>query len=333
MASGVCAVLSEEVAKKQRFWHQLRDGENFFLVKDPTDIDCLTEVLSYVIEDSDRSRVVGQAGQRLIHVATESDLAEAYEHIFENALARHHKIESSGREKASLTDCEDGEFREEVLTFISVRMPAASVILHDKLRPWILEFECKRAIAGLEAAAQRAYRFSEFLVDKTTHRLDPHPSELIGQIVSFEHHALWLAIDLEGYSGVPPFPHLRASATRRTTDQSPLRLRPVLSNWTRICEFRPDIEDVLKATCMGQPVELTPPASRKASFLFQKRGDLAGRIFRINDATKQLLSLCDGTKTTEEICSALGRSGIDEAGYIHARIAQLARELVIALVV
>jgi hypothetical protein len=66
--------------------------------------------------------------------------------------------------------------------------------------------------------------------------------------------------------------------------------------------------------------------------MWQKRGDLVGRRYRINARTKRLLDLSDGTRTVEEMETLLGGRSAGADDGLAPTLRQLAKAQVIALV-
>lgn len=318
LAAGVCGVLSGEIAGKQRFKKQLRNGENIFLVENPSDIPALTQTLDHALSDPQRSRSIGHAGAQLIRVEHEEALAQAYEQIFAETIDRHHR--TSYRQDVALSN----QRATKLSQFLETHMPASLRLLQGDMRGWLAEFY-RAPVAQNGSIAIDAYKISELMFEKS--RTIGRIPEYLSDLIEYEQQLLWLATDLEGPVGLPPFPQLRRRLS--TNHTSLLKLRPLASNWLRCRVFRFDVAALQASTLRG---EQCIPIDGTHIYLFQKRGDLDGRIFRINALTKQLIELSDGKKTVCELAHILDLDDAVGIDALRRQIVALRKELVLALI-
>jgi glycosyltransferase involved in cell wall biosynthesis len=330
MAAGVCAVMSREIANKQRFAQHLRHGENAFIVEDPSDISALAGILERVLSNPELARKVGNAGAQLVRVENEETLAKSYEQLFTAAIERHSRPVATGMPL---------EQDKAVLEFLKLHMPASMTVLVEEVSGWLAEFNRDRG-ADRNSTALDAYAFAEGMLRKI-HAREQTP-EYLAELVEFERLSLWLAVDLEGPTGIPAFPRVRRRSLyngehheghqdghQDERQGSMLALRPLSSNWLRCREFRFDMNALQTTICRGED---GMPARDKQIYLFQKRGDLDKRVFRINACTQQLIALSDGKRTVRAIAGALGLESPSGLDVVCKKISELAKELVLTLV-
>jgi hypothetical protein len=103
-------------------------------------------------------------------------------------------------------------------------------------------------------------------------------------------------------------------------------LRPIRSAWVHVEEFAIDVEAAITALVAGERIDAMPALGEPALYVFQKRGSLKGRVFRINREARDFLARCDEERTVAEI---VGPGVSRDHAYDFVR--QLAREQVISL--
>jgi hypothetical protein len=75
----------------------------------------------------------------------------------------------------------------------------------------------------------------------------------------------------------------------------------------------------------------TGSGPERVVFAFHKRGDLGRRVYRLNDATRELIGLCDGSRSIGQIDAALAERGIDATARIRETIDRLVHDGVLRL--
>ena len=185
--------------------------------------------------------------------------------------------------------------------FTARRMPATERLFSAELD------------AALNGAVdpEETHRVVELLLRNQSRQ--PTPDRRVA-VLAFEAELLWLGIDKESRVGMPMFPDVIGDG-----------LFPVMSNWVRVSRHPANITEAVRVLAAGGPAmpvltETTVP------YVFQKRGDLSSRVFRIGEATAELLRLCDGSLGIESILAA----GVGEVGRVREALQGLAREQVIA---
>ncbi|HEX6502705.1 MAG TPA: glycosyltransferase family 4 protein [Terriglobales bacterium] len=314
-AAGTCAVLSGEIAGKQPFKKHLRNGHNVLLVDDPSDISRLSQTLEHALSDPERSRAIGQAGAQLLRVEHEDALGQAYEQIFTQTIDRHHRTSNSD---VALSNPETKLSR-----FLETHMPASLRLLQDVMPDWLSEFY-RAPVAQNGSIAIDAYKFSELMIEKS--RSVSGMPECLSDLIEYEQQLLWLAVDLEGLVGLLPFPQFRRRLS--TNYASMLKMRPLASNWLRCRTFRCNVTALQASILRGERYTTIPTTNM---YLFQKRGDLDARIFRINALTKQLIDVSDGQKSVAVIAELLKLEDPVRIDTLCRKISELAKEFILVL--
>jgi glycosyltransferase involved in cell wall biosynthesis len=292
LACGVCAVLSREIVDKQHCRERLHDRQNVLVVEDPADHDELTAVLESVVRDPGQALAIGAAGAAIVEAGDLDDLGRAYERLLHAAIERHRG--HSAAQEDPVTDAR---------AFLARHAPAT-------LRLMAVEVDrsLEQANEG-PGVAQIAYRALDQLVRDASDDRDPR----LG-VARWERDLLWLAVDLESPTGIPQFPRPAGALARHGGPP-----RPVRSNWLRISEHPAGIE-----RAVGDHARLD--ASRRADYVFHKRGDLTRHVFRVNTATRLLIELCDGSRDLAQLEAELAARGVNAEGRLAEMVGQLASE-------
>ncbi|MFI6172170.1 glycosyltransferase [Nocardia sp. NPDC051052] len=292
LSSGTCAILSAEVVRTQPYWPELRD--NARVVEDPRDIDGLAAVLAEVIEDPVAAIEFGRQSAKRLPVAGNDELGGTYEAMFEAVLP--------GKPVQTADDA--------VLPLLRKHMPSTMRLLDGRVEQLL---ERAAPVRVQDFAAQLAAAIDENNADLG------HPLDTLRDVVRFERHRLWLAADTDHAAVKPAF--ARSSNARRDPDFG--RLRPVRSALLRIDEFDLDVDAL---TTRGEIV----PGTRRP-YAFHKRPSLKGRVFRLTAATRDLLELCDGSSTVDELAHLAEHAHGATPTAVRERLRQFAVDQVIQL--
>ncbi|MFC4016005.1 glycosyltransferase family 4 protein [Nonomuraea purpurea] len=286
LAAGRCPVVSAEIAGKQSPENALRDGVNALVVRDPRDTDCLSGVLSRVIDDPETTRKIGARAALDVVTFDEQQLGEATVSMLERTLSTH-RDGLSPRPRLEQTG------------LLGRQMPAATTL------------------AGLPAPAELShpadiYRAAWELVTRIDSRHEDLP-EGAAEIARYELDRLWLCLDLELDDGQAVFPS--PDPALPLADIVPQR-----SVWARSRRYRTDITAAAQALADGR--EAAPHPGTQQRLLFCKLPSLFGRIVKINDRTHRLIELCDGRNSLRAIATML-RADLDEVTRAARTLARL----------
>ncbi|MFC9439718.1 glycosyltransferase [Nocardia sp. NPDC057030] len=291
LSSGTCAVLSAEVVRTQPYWPQLRERAR--VVEDPRDIDELATVLADVIEDPAAAVEFGRRSAERIPLADNDEMGATYETMFDAV--------SHGRPLQPITD--------PILPLLRRNMPQTVAILNGRVEQLLQQ-------AAPISAPDFATLLAESVGADTPLDLPP---DTVREIIRFEQHRLWLAVDADHDVVQPAF--ARSAGARRDSDFG--RLRPIRSSLLRMDEFTLALDSL---TTRGEFVHGEPWLCA-----FHKRPSLQGRIFRLTPATGDLLDLCDGTRTVDELAGLAARAHGAAPAVVRERLRQFAIEHVVQL--
>jgi|tagenome__1003787_1003787.scaffolds.fasta_scaffold20989909_6 glycosyltransferase involved in cell wall biosynthesis len=317
MACGVCAVISREIADKQRFRDRLRHGHNALIVEDPTDHDELTAVLERVLSDPDRARCIGSAGAELVETVDVDELGETYESLLSTAVTMG---APSSRRRASPPDVNDDARR-----ILSRNAPATVRMLSAELDATL------KAVAAEGSAADDAASLAREALARLGGSLDDRAPDVQREMLRFERDVLWSVLEADGALGVPAFPRPPAAVGLGLSTRPRGERVPVCTNWIRIANYPANIDGLVAATARGASTDETALSTIRCDFAFQRSGNLERRVYRLGQATKMLLELCDGSRSVGEVESMLHSAGLDDAGDAGQAIDQLVRERVLYL--
>ncbi len=291
MASGVCAVLSREIAAKQPW--PIRHGVHAVVVEDPTDIAELTGALAAVLEGRLDARRVGATGAAAVVARGTDQLGRAYEEVLERAVGRYRKPAAP----VAVTE------------FLAEHAPATSRLLAAEI-----------ADTGVPTSADAAPAAAYEVIDALWQL---HANDPVLRVIGYERDLVWLAVDLESLAGVPMFP--RSPVSLPPDDRTTVLVR---TNWMRIARHPGDVDVAVRAALAGDPIDCR---EAPVPYLFHKRGDLSKRVFRISEATVALIDLCDGSRTVDDVARLLDATDTAEREQAERAIRQLVREQVLAI--
>ena len=323
MACGTCLVLSGEIANKPYCAAGLRDGENVLVVQDPSNIDELSAVLDRVVTDPERARAIGKAGIGVFTSQHIDDIGEVYETLFQRAI-------ESGRSPTQMRlGVAEESWEEEIVSLLRRFMPVSFRALDARIRASLHTFLRSFDLAGarMESAA---LAFADELLARGDFANEVASEAVMREVFRFEREQLWLTVDVETQRGSAPFPEHRRPRAEEGVTKDGRRvlgaLRPVRSAWVHVEAFSVDVEAAIATLVTGQKIEAMPALTEPLLYVFQKRGSLKGRIFRINREAQDFLVRCDEQRTVAEIVGpGVGRD------HAYDFVRQLAKEQVIAL--
>ncbi|ONI88245.1 hypothetical protein ALI144C_07295 [Actinosynnema sp. ALI-1.44] len=276
LACGTCAVVSAAVARTQPAlpWASVAR-----VVDDPRDIDALAAVLDDVISDPARAAALGSRGADVLPRPDPAEFSATYEALFDTA-------------RTAPTRTESGLSVDRLRDLVRRHMPVTVQQL-----PAQVELAITESARGQRLAGKAAIAVASAVLD----RVDAWETVTLREVVRFEQHRLWLAVDAEP-EGRPVFPHQHHAVDGEAATASS---RPVRSNWLRFEEFAVDVVRAQHAITNTLP--LPPQPDQPVLLMFHKRRSLKGRAYRINRHTHELIDLCDGIRTVAEICDVVGR--------------------------
>lgn len=309
LACGTCLVLSEEVAREQAYGPDLVDGGNVLLAADPKDPRALAEVLRPVIEDPGRAHRIGEQGHEL---SARFEDWPGYAAGFEQLLARC----LDGRRPAAAQPAprepagpQPGSLIRDAVELLPPWLRSA---LGDRLEDLLPPFERSLGREDLASKMVVALRFCEYLLERIADGTVAPPAPCLADAVRYQKTRLLLTVD--GMDGaVPALP----PTSRLPGGNGSRAARPVRESHTRVEAFAHDVTPLFRTSAGKAPpgfspdVELSEVEEREILVHFRRAPNFTLFETRINRATKDLLDLCDGTRTVSEIAENLSRNRRD----------------------
>jgi glycosyltransferase involved in cell wall biosynthesis len=309
LACGTCAILSAEIAQKQGFSEKLIHGHNVFIVDNPSRTEPFLDVLLTVARDPQRVRQIGINGSSILPpVRDDEELGNYYEDLLRNAVSKGICADAVGDGSRATEVKRRSDVKSEVRNFLATQMPASFRLFRSDIESVLENLILENVVDGTDVSCL-AHRVSETLFDLRANV--NHPDLLQLEILRFEKECLWSVVDLEGSVGKPQFPRKNESLFRTRPATQPFECKPLRSDWLRISDYFGGIEEAVKtAKQNGNGYREKLSSHRIETYIFVKRGDLLPRAIKIDGATRDVVDLCDGTRTTGQIDAALAERGV-----------------------
>jgi glycosyltransferase involved in cell wall biosynthesis len=295
-ACGTCLILSEEIARKQRYREELTPGRNVVMVKDPRDHVNLAIALSSVLTYPNQALEIGARGVRI------SRLIENYSTYtagWEQMFARHISAESY---VSPLASGEPRRFGTSPSDALQLTVPEIVSLLLHRSSGLIEEF-LQQSLDGNPFGI--AVQFCEFVIARLTTNLWGNDLPQFVDVVRYSKARL-ISMHDPPAEFKPPFFVVDRLHGKAVSEQTVWGLRPIRSNSIRVEEFDYDVSGLfihLATSFLGlvNNLEEGVAAVRKERtfVLFQRSVNLVPGELRIDEATRELVSACDGTRTTE----------------------------------
>jgi len=286
LACGVPLVLSREIANKQMFRELLADGENVRLVEDPKDHAELAAVLRAMLADPARAAQIGANGRAL--TAAIEDTQRFVDHWDDvlTAVVR-------SREDGSLLLSSSSPVAT-VRERLAEALPAYADALGGAFDRIVTAFE-DRGHAYAHGDRRIAMQFLQFVRDNRDELLagcDP----VLAETTEYLLLSLRMSGDPHDGTGTVAARESDRSNPGRLSLDAVAALRPTLRTSVVIGEFSQAA--IGRAGGAGD-------ADGSAIVLFNRTPNLERCELRINEATRALLALCDGARSTQEIVAQL----------------------------
>ena len=347
---GTCLVLSQEIALKQSYYEEISDRENLLLVQDPEDHQELAAALRYAIEDPARARAIGMNGHELVEERDGfNSFIKYYEEFFQDMIAGKTSpysfktlVLENGVEEGVATEPRPKHFY--TVTLLDRLMPWMRHLFVEVIDTWHEEFLASKEGVDLDVINiyQVALDFCDFLEDRAQARTPDVHHELLASILRFQRARLWASYD-ENHTDGPPFLVPDQVVDRRTFDDLPISLRPIMSGHSRIEEFDWDVDSFLEnyKSVNNNGNSVAPEEAmgliastikqRASTCLFYRTANLNGGILKISDTTKYMLGCCDGAHTVssiiDRVCNRYGVQATDERNEVAGNVVTTLKKL------
>ncbi len=306
LACGGCLILSNEIAQKQRYRDEIEDRKNLLLVKDPKEIDTLAAAIQFAVEDPKRAREIGDCGADLpINTGDPGAQVDFYERFFNRLIGRESDVApiKTFVEKSSGTD-----FLPAFLDRLIPWLPAAlGADRAEALKDDFLEIA---DISDDEHPIALARRYCRFL-RAVSHGFEGEDHDFLQELLRFQETKLATSYD-DPRDTVALFPVRDEIESPLDLKERVFGLRPMLNRSGRFESFEWNLAGLFKRGIQrslgdaGDPTEaiskLRESTEKSPGYvLFFKTPNFLGGVVRVSDSTYDLLQLCDGSRTLEEV--------------------------------
>lgn len=306
LLAGGCLVLSGEIARKQPYREAMVDGENLFLVDDPKDVADLAATLRRVIEAPEAAREIGLRGRALVE---DPDGFDRYVESWEQVLMRIAGRPSSAESVAERTAA---ELEDATATTANLKraLPWVFHLFPEEAAPLAERFLRDRAAQPIRSRAELARAFCGFLRNHLSNGLAAAADrELVEACLRFQ-EARWRSQQEDDETRrVPPFPAVDQLGGGAVASPRALSLKPLRSAHTEILELDHDVTPLFAYTLNGHR-----PERKKTILCFHRAPNLTRTELKLSPATRELLELCDGSRTVETLVAELAARS-EEPGY------------------
>jgi hypothetical protein len=299
LLAGGCLVLSGEIARKQHYRNAMVDGENLLIVADPRDVNDLAAKLRQVIVAPDAAREIGLRGRSLVeNPAAFDQYIESWEQIFFRIAGRPSTARNlverfeAGLEDAATT----AETLGRILPWVSRVLPGESAAL---LRRFLDDREASSA-RPVRSRIELGQAFCEFL---RAHLAAGELAEARGFLeacLEFQ-EARWAAQqDDDRTRRVVAFPAVDQLGGGPVDSPRALSLKPLRSAQIRLLELDYDVAPLFSPPVNGNHRPGAAVTSKATMiFCFHRASNLKRSELKISSFTRELLTLCDGSRTTD----------------------------------
>jgi glycosyltransferase involved in cell wall biosynthesis len=322
LACGTCLVLSGEIAAKQRGM-DLVHGENVLLVDDPRNPESLSSALRRVVTRPEVASAIAERGSSLADADEDhSSYVTSWEKILTAVASRSSTHEHGAAPRT-------GSAPSAYLELLPLGLVAQLRRLDPQLVP---EQPADGSPTGDFATAVGVCERAMARLDWT----DPDDRrDVLVEALRYQRDRLRARHDPAGEDAAP-FPATDRLGGLSVTGQSVRSLRPVRSSRLTIETYRHYVVELLARWSREQEESLEDQDEavdavrrRPLTVLFLRSVNLSPCELLINEETRRLVELCDGTRTTAEVVRDLHRQlGSDpdaEASTLAAVLPTLAR--------
>lgn len=254
--------------------------------------------------------------------ADDDDIGRWYEGVFEAAVR-----EASGENASAKSSVPSRAGSAAEAAEISALCPAAAKLFgNDLMRSHALAYW--RNGKGNGDITQAC-----FLALRELHgdRPWPLPRDLLEDYAHADFLRLWGKVGIEEAEGVPLFSWPARLAIHGEEASWTGGMRPIASNWKRIEWFSHDITPYIESDGKSG-ISGAAACDVRVGYLFAKLGNLKRLAFRIDGHVAEVLRLCDGSRSVDEIDeeTSAGGSGMD-SGSLRGLLTRLAKAGVVGV--
>ena len=288
LACGVSLVVSGEIASKQGRGGSFESGENVVVIDDPKDHVALADALRPLLTDPGTAAAIGRRARELSQAIEPDDrFGAGWEAIALRAAGR------SGRTELDAPAASD-LIAPRLHAFVAAALPELSAALGDQPRD------------------HEPFAVALAWCERVEHRLPDLPDLPEDDRRTLAEGLRYQRLRLECTGGASWTPwHAGESplGTRGPDADRDGELAPVCFPGIVIETFEPEVANLLAPQGNGEPDALDTPLR----VIFHQTPNLAGCELAVDEATLELLSLCDGSRSVDRIVGEMAEwFGVDE---------------------
>ncbi|HEY2295252.1 MAG TPA: glycosyltransferase [Thermoanaerobaculia bacterium] len=287
-ATGGCLILSGEIARKHATGEALVDGETILLVEDPKDHAELAGKLRRVIEDPAEADRIGRRG---VALAGDPGAFGRFVESYEQILAR----VAGGEPEARTFAAGEGDDAGELLR----RMPWLTALLPTEASELAESFQKTLGPADTGDPVDAGLAFCELLRHRLQTNHLPGDKDLVEACLRFQVHRWQAQRDSEETRRQMPFAASDGLRGGRVSSPAAGALRPLRSRHAEVVELGYDVVPLFNGGD-AQGVEKRPTI-----VCFLRAANLRRTELKLTPAVRELLELCDGSRTTDQTIETL----------------------------
>lgn len=287
-AAGGCLIVSGEIARKHAAREALVDGETVLLVDDPKDHDDLAGQLRRVIADPEEAKRIGQRGTVLAGDPGEfGRFVESYEKV----LIR---VTGGGSDAPNFFADQEGG-----ADGLLRRMPWLTTVLPTEASQLVANFCASADAAEAGDPLGSGLAFCEFLGRRLQTNHLPGDKDLVKACLRFQTYRWRAQVDNDEVRRQMPFAAADRLCGAMVSSSEASSLRPLRSRHAEVLELDYDVSPLFTGP-NGHEVEKRPTI-----VCFLHTPNLRRTEVKLTPLAREVLDLCDGTRSTDEVLEAL----------------------------
>jgi glycosyltransferase involved in cell wall biosynthesis len=243
--------------------------------------------------------------------ASDDDIGRWYEDVFGTA------VKETGGKNTPLTSTNRRDHAAEAAEIKALCPAATKLFGNDLIRSHALD-AWRHGKADITQAC--------FLALRELHgtRSWALPRDLLEDYAHADYLRLWGKAGIEGTEGVPLFSCPARLAIHDEQTAWTGGMRPVAISWKRIEWFSHDITAYIESDGRSE-ISDTPSCEVPVGYLFAKLGNLKRLAFRIDSRVAEVLRLCDGGLSVDEIAEKMAADSQMNSDGLRGLLARLAK--------
>lgn len=303
-ATGGCLVVSGEIARKQGR-DSLVDGETVLLVEDPKDHDELADKLRRVIQNPEEAARIGRRG---VALAGDPGAFGRFVESYEQILIRVAGGESEARTFAATPDRQEGLQGEagkllRQMPWLTAVLPAEGLRLAET-------FYDTTDLAETGDPVESGLAFCEFLRDQLQTDHIPGDKDLVEACLRFQIQRWRAQRDSEEVRRQMSFAAADRLCGALVSSSEARSLRPLRSRHAEVVELDYDVVPLFTEARTIERPALDPDSHHGNGHIVERRptivcflraSNLRRTELKLTPASRELLDLCDGSRSTDEM--------------------------------